>query len=68
MATDTNQDKAARIATLVLAAIGSLLAVAESIKDIPALAPYSNWATAFIGLAVSVKQVILMIHPPAPKP
>lgn len=63
-----NQDTAARVSTLVLAAIGVLLAVAESIKDIPALAPYSNYATAFIGLAVSVKQIILMLNPQKPNP
>lgn len=59
-----NKDTTARVATLALAVIGSLLAVAESIKDIPALAPYSNWATAFIGLAVALKQILMMLQPP----
>lgn len=63
----STKDTTARIATLALAVIGSLLAVAETIKDIPALAPYSNWATAFVGLAVALKQVILLIHPTEPK-
>lgn len=66
--TPQSQDQVARISTLVLAVIGVLLAVAESIKDIPALAPYSNYATAFIGLAVSVKQIVLMITNSQPKP
>jgi len=62
--TQQTQDTTARVSTLILAAIGVLLAVAESIKDIPALAPYSNYATAFIGLAVAVKQILMMINPP----
>lgn len=60
--TQQTQDTTARVSTLILAFIGVLLAVAESIQSIPALAPYSNYSTAIIGLAVSVKQIILMFQ------
>lgn len=65
MPTKETQDKVARISSAALASIGVLLAVAESIKDIPALAPYSNYATAFVGLAVAVKQILLLVQKPS---
>jgi hypothetical protein len=58
-----NKETTTRVATAALAFIGVLLAVAESIKDIPALAPYSNWATAVVGLAVAMKQIIQLAAP-----
>lgn len=64
--TQKNQDTTARISTLVLVLAGVILAVAEGIKDIPALAPYSHWSQVLIGLAVAMKQIILMVQPPKP--
>lgn len=61
------KDTTARVSTLVLGLIGAFLAVANDIKDIPALAPYSNWSTAIIGLAISLKQILLLMSPPKPE-
>jgi uncharacterized membrane protein YjfL (UPF0719 family) len=57
------RENAASATSLTLVLIGALLAVADDIKNIPALAPYSNWSTAIIALAVAVKQ-ILSFKPP----
>lgn len=48
--------------TASLGLIGSFLAVANDIKNIPALAPYSNYAVFVIGLAVTAKQIIQIVQ------
>jgi hypothetical protein len=46
--------------TASLAVIGTLLAIADQIKDIPALADYSQYGTAFIGFAIAAKQICMV--------
>lgn len=48
--------------TAILAVIGTLLAIADQIKDIPALAAYSQYGTAFIGFAITAKQIAMIIY------
>jgi hypothetical protein len=48
--------------TLTLALLGTFLAIAEDIKNIPFLAEYSNYATAVVGAAIAAKQVLLIIQ------
>lgn len=56
------KENATRSLTAALAIIGTFLAVADQIKDIPALADYSQYGTAAIGVAITAKQIIMIIY------
>lgn len=66
--TTNTQDQITLYTTAALGVIGSLLAIANEIKDIPALAPYSNYAVLVIGFAVTAKQIIQIIQKHIGKP
>lgn len=57
-----NKEDAVRGITALLGILGTLLAIADQIKAIPALAAYSNYAVATIGVAVVVKQAAMIIY------
>lgn len=60
--TALTKDQITLYTTAALGVLGSFLAIADDIKNIPALAPYSNYAVFVIGLAVTAKQIISIIH------
>ncbi len=57
----TTRDKIIAGITFLLALIGTLLSIAQDVKNIPGLGNYSNLAGTFIGFAIIAKQVLNVI-------
>ncbi len=67
MATDTrptllHKDNIVRAITATLAVLGAFLGIADQVKDLPFLAPVSNYAVPVIGLAISFKNICIVAY------